>query len=82
MPYTAPVADFSFLLDHVVGFERLRASDRFADASEDVTQAILENAYNELIPVHLGQGQPVDVGGLWMLLKVMLPCLKLDDLSS
>ncbi|MEL7099079.1 MAG: acyl-CoA dehydrogenase [Pseudomonadota bacterium] len=44
MTYRAPVDDFSFLFDHVVGFDRVRATSRFAEASEDVTGAILTEA--------------------------------------
>ncbi|MFK7746745.1 MAG: acyl-CoA dehydrogenase [Roseobacter sp.] len=44
MPFKAPVDDFSFLFDHVIGFDALRATDRFADATQDVTQAILTEA--------------------------------------
>jgi alkylation response protein AidB-like acyl-CoA dehydrogenase len=44
MPYKAPVDDFAFLFDHVVDFEKLRATERFAEASADVTQAILTEA--------------------------------------
>ena len=42
MPYRAPVEDFAFLFDHVVGLDAVRQTDRFEDASEDVTRAILE----------------------------------------
>jgi hypothetical protein len=41
MPYTAPVSEFKFLLDHVVGFDAVAATDRFAEATPDVTDAIL-----------------------------------------
>ena len=44
MTYRAPVDEFAFLLDHVVGFERVRATERFAEASEDLTSAILTEA--------------------------------------
>ena len=44
MPYKAPVDDFAFLFDHLVDFEKLRATERFAEASADVTQAILTEA--------------------------------------
>jgi len=44
MSYRAPVEDFSFLFNHVIDFEALRATDRFAAASADVTQAILLEA--------------------------------------
>lgn len=44
MPYRAPVEDFAFLFDHVVGLDAVRHTERFEDASEDVTRAILEEA--------------------------------------
>jgi alkylation response protein AidB-like acyl-CoA dehydrogenase len=44
MPYHAPVAEFQFILDHVVGLGQVTATDRFADATPDVTAAILTEA--------------------------------------
>ncbi|MCV3270661.1 acyl-CoA dehydrogenase [Roseobacter sinensis] len=44
MPYRAPVDDYAFLFDHVVGFDEVQATERFAEASADVTQAILTEA--------------------------------------
>jgi alkylation response protein AidB-like acyl-CoA dehydrogenase len=44
MPYRAPVSDYHFLFDHVVGFGQVTATDRFADATSDMTQAILTEA--------------------------------------
>ena len=44
MPYRAPVGDFAFLFDHVVGLNAVRETQRFEDATSDVTQAILEEA--------------------------------------
>ncbi|MFT6074488.1 MAG: alkylation response protein AidB-like acyl-CoA dehydrogenase [Yoonia sp.] len=44
MPYRAPVSDYHFLFDHVVGFSQVTATDRFADATPDMTQAILAEA--------------------------------------
>ena len=44
MPYRAPVSDFQFLMDHVTGFDAVTATDRFADATQEVTQAILTEA--------------------------------------
>ncbi|MFD1344173.1 acyl-CoA dehydrogenase [Litorisediminicola beolgyonensis] len=41
MPYRAPVSDFRFLFDHVVGFDAVAATDRFAEASPDMVEAIL-----------------------------------------
>lgn len=44
MPYHAPVSDFRFLLDHVANFAQVAATDRFAEATPDMTQAILTEA--------------------------------------
>lgn len=44
MPYAAPADEFAFLLDHVVAFDKLRQTERFADVTADVTRAILTEA--------------------------------------
>ncbi|WP_373028739.1 acyl-CoA dehydrogenase [Sulfitobacter sp.] len=44
MPYRAPVEDYNFLFNHIVGFDDVRATDKFADATDDVSRAILEEA--------------------------------------
>ncbi|MEX0318920.1 MAG: acyl-CoA dehydrogenase [Ruegeria sp.] len=44
MPYRAPVSDYEFLFRHVVGFDQVAASERFADADADVVSAILTEA--------------------------------------
>ena len=44
MPYRAPVSDFQFLLDHVVDFAQVAETARFAEATPDMTQAILTEA--------------------------------------
>ena len=44
MTYRAAVEDFAFLFDHVVDVAALRATERFAEASDDVTRAILGEA--------------------------------------
>ena len=44
MPYRAPVADFRFLFQHVVGLDRVVATERFAEADADVVDAILTEA--------------------------------------
>ena len=44
MPYAAAVEDFNFLFDHVVGLDRVRATERFSEATDDVTRAILSEA--------------------------------------
>ena len=44
MPYRAPIREFRFLFDHVVGFGRIAGTDRFAEATGDVVDAILTEA--------------------------------------
>ncbi|WP_299563505.1 acyl-CoA dehydrogenase [uncultured Sulfitobacter sp.] len=44
MPYRAPVEDYKFLFEHVVDLEAVRGTERFEDATDDVTQAILTEA--------------------------------------
>ena len=44
MAYTAPVRDFQFIFDHVVDFGQVVQTDRFAEATSDVTEAILTEA--------------------------------------
>ena len=44
MPYHAAVSDVRFILDHVAGFDRVAATDRFADATPDTITAILTEA--------------------------------------
>ncbi len=44
MPYHAPVSDYRFLMENVVGFSQVVATDRFAEATPDMTDAILTEA--------------------------------------
>ena len=44
MPYRAPLADFRFLLDRVLGFADVAAQPRFAEATPDTVDAILTEA--------------------------------------
>ncbi len=44
MTYRAPVSEFRFLFDHVVGLDQVTATERFAEAAGDVTDAILAEA--------------------------------------
>ncbi|WP_116132471.1 acyl-CoA dehydrogenase [Tropicimonas sp. IMCC34043] len=44
MTYHAPTFDLKFLLDHVVGFARVQATELFAEATPDMTEAILTEA--------------------------------------
>ncbi len=41
MAYKAPVSELQFLFDNVVGFNRLQQTDRFAEATTDLRDAIL-----------------------------------------
>ncbi|MDN5785514.1 acyl-CoA dehydrogenase [Pseudorhodobacter sp.] len=44
MPYRAPLAEFQFIFDHVVGFSQVADSEMFADATPDTVEAILGEA--------------------------------------
>ena len=44
MPYASPVKDFRFLLDHVLGFSNVVATERFAEATPETVDAILTEA--------------------------------------
>ena len=44
MPYRAPVAEFTFLLRHVVGFDRVSAQPAYAEATQDTVAALLSEA--------------------------------------
>ena len=44
MPYRAPVKDIRFILDNIVGFAEVAATDRFAAATPDLAEAILTEA--------------------------------------
>ena len=44
MPYRAPVSEYEFLFRHVVGFDQVAATERFAEADGDTVSAILTEA--------------------------------------
>ena len=44
MPYRAPISDYEFLFRHAVGFDQIAATEKFAEASDDVVSAILTEA--------------------------------------
>lgn len=44
MPYRSPVSEFRFILDHVTGYGRVAATDRFTDAGAETVEAILTGA--------------------------------------
>ena len=69
MPYRAPVSDYRFLMDHVTGFGDIAATERFAEATADMVEAILTeaakmceeilaplNRNGDLHPAHLENG--------------------------
>ena len=69
MPYRAPVSDYRFLMENVVGFAQVTATDRFAEATPDMADAILTeaakmceevlyplNRSGDLHPAHLDNG--------------------------
>ena len=69
MPYRAPVEEYQFIFDHVVGFEQVTATERFAEAAGDVAAAIVTEAgrmceevlapvqrAGDLTPAHLDNG--------------------------
>ena len=69
MPFTAPVNDYRFIMDHIAGFAAVSGSDQFSDASSDMVEAILTEAgkmcdevlaplqrVGDLHPAHLENG--------------------------
>ena len=42
MPFTPATTEQRFVLEHVVGMAELAASDRFAEATPDTVDAVLE----------------------------------------
>lgn len=44
MTFRAPVSEYEFLLNHVVGYDSIPATDRFAEATPDMVSAILTEA--------------------------------------
>jgi len=44
MPYRAPVDDYQFIFDHVVGLDQVSQTDRFSETTPDLTNAILTEA--------------------------------------
>lgn len=44
MPFRAPITDYEFLLNNVVGFDQIAGTETFADASPDVVSSILTEA--------------------------------------
>ncbi|WP_137703032.1 acyl-CoA dehydrogenase [Marimonas lutisalis] len=44
MPYRAPISDYSYILNNVVGFSQVAGTEKFAEASADMVEAILGEA--------------------------------------
>ena len=44
MTYRPPLNEFAFLFDHVIGYDRVPATDRFSEATGDMAQAVLTEA--------------------------------------
>jgi len=44
MPYRAPVNDYRFLMENIVGFAQVAATEKFAEATPDMADAILTEA--------------------------------------
>ena len=44
MSFRAPVSEYEFLLNHVVGYEQVVSTERFGDTTDDVASAILTEA--------------------------------------
>ena len=44
MPYTAPVTEFDFIFENIVGLDRVAATEKFAEATPDMVTAILTEA--------------------------------------
>ncbi|KPU83333.1 acyl-CoA dehydrogenase [Marinosulfonomonas sp. PRT-SC04] len=44
MPYRAPVSEFQFLFEHVVGLDQVSGTDLFDEATPDMVKAILNEA--------------------------------------
>ena len=42
--YTAPLRDMRFVLHELIGYEKLNSYPRFADATPDVVDSVLEEA--------------------------------------
>lgn len=44
MPYRAPITDYRFIMDHIAGFTAVAQTERFAEATADMADAILTEA--------------------------------------
>ena len=74
MRYTPPVAEQRFLLDHVVGIAELAAAGRFAAATPDMVDAILEGAGQFAAGIFAPLNRVGDeVGARWAEGKIVSP---------
>ena len=74
MAFTPPVAEQRFVLEHVVGIGALASDPRFADATPDLVDAVLEGAG----ALAAGEWAPLDrvgdeVGAKWTETGVVMP---------
>ena len=44
MSYRAPIDEYKFIFDHIVGIDQVVGTERFSDATKDVSSAILSEA--------------------------------------
>ena len=44
MPYQAPLDEYQFLFDHVIGFSKVSETNRFCEATSELVTAILGEA--------------------------------------
>ncbi|MDX5359314.1 MAG: acyl-CoA dehydrogenase [Rhodobacterales bacterium] len=63
MPFRAPVTEYRFMLDHVVGFSQVAATDLFAEATPDTVEAILTGAGKLCDEVLAPLQRPADLQG-------------------
>jgi 3-(methylthio)propanoyl-CoA dehydrogenase len=74
MPYTPPIEEQRFVLRHVVGIDELAAHDRFAEATPDTVDAILEGVGQLAADVFAPLNRIGDeVGAKWSPEGVTLP---------
>lgn len=70
MPYRAPVNDYRFLMENIVGFTQVTATEKYSEATQDMADAILTeaakmceailaplNRSGDLHPAHLENGK-------------------------
>ena len=74
MSYTPPIAEQNFVLEHVVKIGELAASERFAEATPDLVQAIVQGAGDFAAGEFAPLNRPGDeAGAKWSAGEVTLP---------